>query len=213
MKIQEIYRKFNLPPNLQEHMLRVCGVVRFIEQHWVGEDQVDWQLAQQAALLHDLGNIVKFHLDETPEFLGKEQSRLEYWKNVQQEIIREYGSDDHAATKKMLTEIGASEDLVAIILSKTFGNVLLTKKSDNWPLKIMFYGDMRALPLRIGTLAERMEDTRQRMPHYTSRPDFEDLVAACLDIEKQIEKNLDVPVSAINNDSIPIDTKFLELEI
>ena len=41
MKIVDIYEKFGIPPNLQVHMLRVCGIVEFIEKHWVGKT-VDW---------------------------------------------------------------------------------------------------------------------------------------------------------------------------
>ena len=47
------------------------------------------------ALLHDLGNIVKFDLEKYPDFLGKEKPRLEYWKKVQKEVREKYGSDDH----------------------------------------------------------------------------------------------------------------------
>jgi len=48
------------------------------------------------------------------------------------------------------------------------------------------------------------------MPKYTSRPDFNDLVSATLEIEKQIQENLDVPVSEISDQSVNIDKTLLE---
>lgn len=57
MKISDIYKKFGIPPNLQEHMLRVCGVVSFIKKHWNNADiKIDWDLVKKTSLLHDLGN-------------------------------------------------------------------------------------------------------------------------------------------------------------
>ncbi len=205
MTITEIYDKFAIPPNLREHMLRVYGVVCFIEKHWKGEP-VNWDLAKKAALLHDLGNAVKFDLDAHPEFLGEEQMNVEHWKEVQRQIIEKYGSDDHETTGKMLEEIGADRQLIDIIQAKSFGNSVESSKSDSWPLKIMYYGDMRALPFGIGTLEERIDDVRNRMPKYTSRPDFEDLINACRDIENQIAANLDMPVSEINENSIKTES-------
>src|SRR3990172_10228755 len=104
MKISEVYKKFNIPPNLQEHMLKVCSIVSFIEKHWTREE-VNWGLAKKVALLHDIGNIVKFDFEAHPEFLGEERSRLDYWRKVQRQVVKNYGKDDDEVTKKMLQEI------------------------------------------------------------------------------------------------------------
>lgn len=203
MKVTEIYKKFGIPPNLQEHMFRVWGVVSFIEKHWNdSEIKVDWDLVKKAALLHDLGNVVRFDFNKHPEFLGKEQVNVDHWKDIQKKVIGSYGSDDHEATKKMLKEIGAAQEMVDIIQEKSFGNSVTIKDSDNWPLKILYYADIRTLPGGIGTLEERIADVRERMPKYTSRTDFEDLVEACREVERQIQEYLNVPVSEINDDTI-----------
>ncbi len=212
--IANIYQKFGIPPNLQEHMMRVCGIVNFIESHWKGAQDVNWSLAKKVALLHDLGNVVKFDLDRNPEFLGEEQANVDYWKRVQKEVIEKYGSDDHEATKKMLEEIGISKEAIEIILNKSFGNSVETKNSDDWILKTVYYADLRTLPFGIGTLEERIADVRNRMPKYTARPDFEDLVSACREIENQLQQNVDIPLSNISNDSVTFDNKtMLEIEI
>lgn len=59
MKIQEIYRRYSIPPNLERHMLQVAAVGEYICTHWSGPE-LNSQLILQALLLHDLGNIVKF---------------------------------------------------------------------------------------------------------------------------------------------------------
>lgn len=117
MKISDIYKKYGIPPNLQEHMLRVYAIVSLTEKHWVGKN-IDWKQAKKVALLHDLGNIVKFDFDQHPEFLGDEQKNVERWKKVQKKIIDKYGSDDHKATEKMLEDIGMDKDNIKIILKK-----------------------------------------------------------------------------------------------
>lgn len=206
MKISEVYKKFGIPPNLQEHMLRVYEIVCFLEKHWTGES-VDWKLVKRIAFLHDLGNVVRFNFDQHPEFLGEEEKNIEHWKTVQKEMIDKYGSDDHEATRKMLEEIGVGKEEIEIIEGKSFGNSVAVKDSDNWPLKILYYADLRTLPLGIGTVEQRLADVRERMPKYTSRPDFEDLVSASREIEKQIQQKLDIQVTDLNNDSIKLDQK------
>lgn len=205
MNITEVYKKFRIPPNLQEHMIRVYGIICFIEKHWIGE-KVDWELVRKIALLHDMGNIIKFNLDAHPEFLGSEEKNVDYWKKVREEVIQKYGSDEEEATKKMLQEVGIDEIAIKIIEDKAFGNSVEVKNSNNWHLKLLYYADLRTLPLGVGTLEERLFDVRGRMPKYTSRPDFEDLVSACRDIEKQIQNNLDISVSEITNETIKVDT-------
>lgn len=201
MTIAEIYKKFGIPPNLQEHMQRVYGVVSFIEKHWKGQDKIDWNLAKKMALLHDVGNVVKFDFVNHPEFLGKEQSNIEYWKAIQKQMIEKYGSDDNEATRKMLTEIGLDPEVVIIIFNKRFLNSIETEKSKHLSLKILYYADLRVLPLGVGSLDERIADIKKRYdPEYTSRPNYEELVNACYKIEKEIQQNLDVPVGDITDE-------------
>lgn len=213
MTIEAIYERFGISPNLQEHMLRVSAVVTFLFKHWIGTDAVDWKMAKKVALLHDLGNIVKFDFVNHPEFLGDEQKNIVHWQAKQQEVIAKYGSDDHEVTKAMLSELNVDQKMTEIILNKSFANSVATKDSSNWELKILYYADLLVLPFGIGTLEARLDDVRDRMPKYTSRPDFPDLVAACVEIEKQIAANLNVSVSEINDANVAIDRNDLAIEV
>jgi len=214
MTIAELYKKFGIPPNLQEHMQRVYGVVSFIEKHWTGQQNIDWNLTKKMALLHDVGNIVKFDFVKHPEFLGKEEANTDYWKDIQKQMIDKYGSDDNEATRKMLTEIGLDPEVVDMIFNKRFLNSIETANSKHSALKILYYADLRVLPLGVGSLEERIADIRKRYnPEYTSRPNFEELVNACYEIEKEVQQNLDVSVDEITDEGAglqPIETLSYE---
>ena len=150
MKIREIYKNFRIPPNLRDHMFRVYSVICLIETHWKGK-KVDWNLAKKTALLHDLGNIIKFK-----QFIGLEESSIEYWKQVQKEMIKKYGSDEEGATKIMLRKVGVDERVIQIIEMKAFANSVGVKDSNDWRLKLLlYYADLRTLPLTSGDIRRK----------------------------------------------------------
>ena len=201
MTIQEIYEKFGIPPNLSEHMLTVTKVCLFLKDHWIGPE-LDWEKVTKTALLHDLGNIIRFDFDKHLEFWGDEAKRIDYWKSIQKQTIEKYGEEEHAATEKMLQEVGIDQETITTILNKTFGNSVKVSQSEDWYSKILLYADMRVMPFGVSTLEERMEDIRNRIPKYSTRVDFGDLVNACKEIEKQIQENINVPVSEITKVSV-----------
>jgi len=210
MKIKDIYKKFKIIPNLKDHMITVTKFGLVLEKHWKGEE-LDWNKLKIISLLHDLGNIVKFDLDKFPQFLGKESKRIDYWKKIQAQIIEKYGKDDHKATKKMLEEIKVDKFIINTILEKSFGNSIKIASSDNWYLKILSYCDARVMPQGIVTLNERIQDVKARMPKYSQRNDFPELILAVKNIEKQIQENVDIFVEEINNNSIKeIEEDLLE---
>lgn len=191
-------------------MLRVCSIVFFIEKHWTGP-KIDWALTKKLALVHDLGNLVRFDLEKHSELLEEEQPNIEYWKLKKEEMKSKYGSDDHEATFKMLMEIDISDKAIEAIGSKSFVNVGTIKDSTSWPLKLLFYSDLRTMPFGIGSLKERNEELQARRPDLVGRPDFVNLVKSCFEIEMQIQKYLDCGVSEINDRTIKIDESFLQM--
>lgn len=212
MKVKDIYRKYGIPPNLQEHMFRVAGVVEFVLNNWDGEI-LDNNRLVKIALIHDLGNIVKFTFDN-PERFGMKNSEADFWKSKQKEVIIKYGSDDHEVTEEILKEIGFDEDSAEVISSKSFAHSIETSLSKDWYIKILLYADLRVLPLNIGTLQERFNDIKDRMPQYNKRKDLEDLFEACRKIESEIQDNLKVYVDQINDKNIKINKeKYLQMEI
>ena len=72
MTIKEIYTRFQIPTILQEHMLRTAKIVIYIKDYWVGPI-VDWDSLTKAALLHDLGNIVRLQVGSGLNTKGEEK--------------------------------------------------------------------------------------------------------------------------------------------
>jgi HD superfamily phosphohydrolase YqeK len=191
MTIKEIYQKLNLPEHLQQHMLTVTKLCIFIADHWKG-NPIDKDQLVTAALLHDVGNIVK------PKFLGDPKDYDE-WKKNYDSIIAKYGSDDHVATEKMLNEFGVDKKIIEVILNKSGEYAVKIKDSDNWTLKILYYADSRVSPKGITTIKERFEDLMNRLEKYKGRYD---LLEASEEIEIQIQKNVTVQLHKINEEMI-----------
>lgn len=78
--------------------------------HWQG-NSVNKELLIQSALLHDLGNLVKF---QRP-FLGEMGERAEYWQKVQDEQRARYGQDAKQATLQMIEELGLGDTVGAVL--------------------------------------------------------------------------------------------------
>jgi hypothetical protein len=199
MNALQIYDHFGTPPNLRIHMLTVAGLVRELQSHWNGPG-LPWEDVIKAALLHDVGNVVKFDLDNFPELLGSEIDRKEYWHGQQQKLLAKYGADDHAATDRMLDELGIAEVIRSVIQKKSFGNAKEIAASDDWLPKILLYCDLRVLPGRVGTLTERVDEFKRRLKKYSEREDFPELVDACRKIEGNITLQLTNSPDAFIND-------------
>ena len=110
MTINSIYERFQIPPNLQRHMQEVATVCLFILDHWTGVT-VDQKLTIPSALLHDLGNIVKF---KRP-FTGELEAEAEHWQTVQDEMILNYGPDAKSATHQMIVEVGLEDSIGKVL--------------------------------------------------------------------------------------------------
>lgn len=196
LNVQDVYELYTVPPNLATHMRTVAKVVCSIRDYWVGEG-IDWNSIIQAALLHDIGNIVKFDFEHYPELLGDESANIDHWKAVQKDIINRYGKDDHEVCGNILREIGVSQKMITTIETKSFANSVVVAQSDEWDAKILLYADMRVKPFGIVPLEDRLDDVRDRMPQYYNRPDFEELLEAARSIEVQVATHLSRSIADI----------------
>ncbi len=152
MQIRDLYNKYNLMPQLREHQLRVGGIVRLITPD---HDSII------TALVHDMGNIVKFNnLDP-------------YWSKVQEKFWNDYGRDEHAATDKILREVGM--DRYADYFkeeSKAYDNDSLNASyfsAMSKPAMLTLYGDLRVRINGVCSIEERLKDLEERY-HY-ERPE------------------------------------------
>lgn len=200
MKIKKVYEKYAVPPNLQEHMIRVAKVASFICGHWSGE-KIDKEKIIATSLTHDLGNIVRFDFNN-PKFNFVDNKDVEYWKNKQDEVIRKYGKVDDEVTVKILNEIGVNKDIIDTIKEKAFIYSKKIANSNHWELKILLYSDLRVLPNSIGSLSFRLKEVKERRKDLSKRSDFDQLCEAAQNIEKQIENNIDISVEEITEKNL-----------
>ncbi|HBC72717.1 TPA: hypothetical protein DCZ90_02830 [Candidatus Amesbacteria bacterium] len=206
MLISDIYAKLGIPPNLQQHMLRVTSVALFIAKNWQGTP-LNTELLKTMLLLHDIGNIVRFDFEKHPEFLEDEIIRIDFWKKRQKDFISKYGNDDHEATVAILKELGVSEEIKQKIYQMGYWNVEKVKNSNDWYLKLALYSDLRVGPFGILPLQKRVDDIHARIEQYKNHLEF---IGIAQELENQIQANLEISVSKINNNSIIVNENLLK---
>src|SRR5690349_16753955 len=114
MKILDIYKKYAITPMLQMHQLRAAAVGNLIADNWKNE-KLNKSAVVQTLLIHDMGNIIKFDLDNFPQLLGEEIKKIDFWKQTQKDFIAKYGVDEHIATQQIAKEIGAPKNVQYIL--------------------------------------------------------------------------------------------------
>lgn len=159
MIVGELYDKYDLMPQLRLHQLRVGGVVKTLTND---HDSII------TALLHDMGNIVKFDLDNPIIDINN----LDHWKNVQKNTIKKYGNEAHVATYKILSESGLDRyakylkeesrtyDMETDKLNQSFFSNL------SMPALTTLYADLRVSINGVVSMEERINDlvTRYSAP-------------------------------------------------
>lgn len=145
-------------PQLQMHQYRVAAVANMICDNF--EDQIDKKAVISAALLHDMGNIVKFNLPLYPDHL--EPEGLDYWEDIKKSFINKYGSDDHQVTKEIVSELGLGKKVNEIIGAMGFINSVVISETDDYTKKIVLYADCRVAIYGITSMLERIKDGLKR---------------------------------------------------
>ncbi len=161
MKIIDVYEKYNIPQNLQSHMLQVAAVGSIVAG-WMQEREdleIDIDIVIAELLLHDMGNILKFDFSKHVTFSEEEIDRL---KKVQKEFVEKYGTDEHAATQTIAKELNVDEKVLDIMEHTGSSTLHLIVEGSDWYYKICQYADLRVAPYGIVSVRERFEDVYKR---------------------------------------------------
>jgi HD superfamily phosphodiesterase len=211
MTIKDLYAKYKIMPNLQQHMFRVTGVAEVMCSHL--KMQVDTENILLAGLLHDMGNIIKFKLDYFPEFIQPEG--IEFWQKVQDEYRAKYGDNAHHATMKILEEIGVSQRVKELVDAVSFAKSKKNLDSEDFGLKICAYADMRVAPFGVVPLEGRFADGQKRYQQDGKKDTFSYAMNACIrKMEKQLFAQMDIEPDFITDEVVaPLMAKYLEIEI
>lgn len=209
MEISEVYKKFNIPKHLQKHMLRVAAVGRYLSNY--SNKETDSTIILKVLLFHDLGNLIKFDLNKGVDLFDESERNLDYWLEVQNEIVQKFG-DEHVATIEMAKLIGADSRVLFLLENIGSSNLSKTIESDDWELKMCSYSDFRVTPYGFTTVTERFEDIMSR---YKGRDHVladeektKQKMELCLQLEAQLQPTIDVDLQ-----ELPVDQLEKEADV
>ncbi len=160
MLIVDIYHNYQIMPNLQLHQLRVAAVARKLAESVWGN--VDVAAITTACLLHDMGNIIKFDLNNKTFADFLEPEGQEYWLGVQADFLAHYGNDEHLASLKIAREVGVLPYVMELIDAIGFDRLDQNYKTKNISKMICEYADNRVTPFGIVDLETRLQDLENR---------------------------------------------------
>lgn len=204
-----IFQKYALPLVLQDHLLRVAAVGKWIIDHWKSKEIVlDENSIIETLLLHDIGNIVKGGDDNFKSLFPDiyEMESFTYWENIRRWTIEHYGTTDTEATRNIIREIGINKTVEDMIAKKQFSNNKETCAGNNFSIKICAYADQRVSPQGIMSLKGRLNEAIKRYQNIkgasVNLPDRDILIKCATDIEKQIFNYVDGTPEEITDTSI-----------
>src|SRR3989338_2139424 len=156
--LTEIYSACKIMPALAMHQMRVAAVTKCVIDNL--QIIVDASTIIQAALFHDMGNIIKSDLSLFPEFT--KPKGISYWENVKAEYIGKYGPDENTATVTIAKEIGLDIRAIELIQNIGFSKMLQNRDGSDFGTKILEYADMRVGPYCVVSIMERIKEGRVR---------------------------------------------------
>lgn len=194
MNINQIYKYFQTPKNLQEHMLRVGGLAKIITSNWTG-DAINSEAIIQTCLIHDIAKPLHFDLTKQAQF-GMTEKEVEALDHLQKRLVTDYSPIEHQAVLKICKEIGYSEETIRLVGDLEWENIPKFLESNDLESLIPIYCDMRISPYGIMSLSERVDDLKSR---YYGTSELEELKNDGLMLEKVLQQNVSVDLSEITN--------------
>lgn len=208
MTIKEIYKQYQIPPNLQEHMLRVAAVGEIITDNWQPKKEVNSQRIVRVLLVHDMAKIISFDFQKSKQLLESETKRADYWQKVQKTFMKEYGSDEEQATLKIASELDLTPEELTILEKIPQVNKQNPVNENNWELAICWYADLRVSPLGVTSFRERLEELIKRSRLKQIRKEEIMRLEGCLEygleLEKEMQKRVRIRLKAITDSTIEL---------
>ena len=161
MRVNQVYLKYKIPHNLQEHMLRVGAVIKIITDQWTGKP-VNQKAMIQTGLFHDLGKPMIFDLKKQSQWMTNKE--IDELRQIQTELRKRYGNDEHEVLIGVATEIGCQLETLRLLKVFEWENVSQLMKDGDSEALVPIYADMRIGPMGILPLTDRFDDLNQRRP-------------------------------------------------
>lgn len=202
MHIKKIYSSFHIPLTLQQHMLTVAAVGKYIADHWRGP-AIDAEAVIATLLVHDLGNLVKFDLSENALVIDQTLFTDE-WRERQRVMRETYGAHSHQVTLAMLKELGLPENIRTLADGMDADDLCIFLDS-SFEQQICEYADIRVTPDGVVSLRERLADFRRRYAHYegwSSEERYQRNLTCAEQLETALQKHTSVDITDIPAEKI-----------
>lgn len=207
MTIEKIYDRYKIPYNLRSHMYRVAGVGKVVCDH-VNSINLNCERIVKTLLLHDMGNILKFDLDNPLILEGQDKNQVDILKNVQQSFRGKYGDNCDDATIAILHEISVDSEIIALVKESHDTHIAQFMNHGHWEQKICYYSDMRVGPFGVLSLAQRFEDLKKRYPHSVKKIDRNYI--QCCHIEELLQEVTTIDIVSIDEKQIEQEFTYLK---
>lgn len=179
------------------HQLRVAAVGKLVCDNLAIPIQTEDVIL--AGLFHDMGNIIKFDLEQFPEF--RKPEGIEYWQKVKDDFLAKYGADVHEATYRIAKEIALPERVIEILKSIGFSKLEQIRLRVPYEHKIVQYADMRAAPPGIVSMDDRIEEGAKRYGYRNESPEAQEHSNLLVNCAHELERQL-FSVAAISPEDI-----------
>ncbi len=199
MMITDLYKKYSIPTNLQQHMFRVAALGNIICDH-LRNIQADKDIITQMLLLHDMGNILKFDFSNLDLFDEEDKSQIDKYRKAQHEFKKKYGNHPDEATVSIIEETASNSKVLELYKNSHWENAKDFVNSEHWDRKIACYSDMRIGPFGILSLKERFDNLISRRPETKQR--LNELYSDGKKLEKQLQ-------DTTTNNLLTIDDEIL----
>jgi len=208
MIVKDIYQSYQLPWNLQQHMLRAGALADRIVSGWHGKPIVGNDIVI-ACLLHDLGKVGVFRLDK-PQPVDRDPAEISRLQQLKDELNAKFGTEEHAITMGLCHEAALPEKVIRIINAIDWDDVATLTAANDYEVLIAVYCDMRIGPNSILSVRARLDDLLQRT-YDGYLDDFQQHIKQAEDTEKLLQKSVDFDLTAIDPGQIEAElTKFLD---
>lgn len=196
MIVTQIYKKFDIPINLQQHMLRVAAVSQIICDSSPPID-INRDVIVKTCLLHDMGNIIKMDFAYQHFFIKSDQKKIDQYKQIQTSFTSKYGSDADKATWEIIKKITQNSNILNLFANSHGEHTPEFINGDYWDRKILYYSDMRVGPFGVTAVNQRFGDLKKRYPR--ERKNLKRYQQQCLEIEQQLQAIVKIDLNKIDN--------------
>ena len=206
MQITQTYNRYQIPTNLQQHMLRVGALAQIILDHWQGVS-IDKQSVVTCALYHDIAKPVTFDIEKQRKYVASEEDFNKVKRTIV-DMISKYGGEEHVAVIKIFEEIGCSAETIRLINNLEWIYTPRLIQENDIPALLLNYCDMRIGPKGILRVQDRFADLKSRAPF----AGIDEIAALSPKLESTIQALTTINLNDITDDQIAAQIQKLLAE-